>query len=462
MQLFTWIWVVLAVILLFGAAVFVHEFGHFWMARRCGLKVEGFSIGLGPKIFGWKRDGIEYAWRWIPAGGFVKLPQMVTSETLEGKTDAEKLPPVSPGRKILVALAGPLMNVVFAFVIATALYFLGLPMLDDPAVIGGVEAGSAEAQLGILPGDRIVAVDGDKVSSWEDILMVTALARTNQFTVTIERQGVKTDYRLMAKANEDLGVKLLNLEPKGHPVIDEVLPGGVAQEVGLQKQDEILSFDGVPIVGQEQLIHLIQKRAGLASSMEVVRASQPLNFTVTPRLDPTEKVGRLGMKIGRSTTAVYRLQWPGPPPWQLVGQVCHQTFATIGALMHSKQTGVGLKDLSGPPGILVGLAAEVKADLRLGLKFMVLLNMSLAILNLLPLPVLDGGHIGLAIVEKLRGRPLSPKVQEYATTAFAFLLLSFMLYVSYNDVVKRFPLFRSLFDQKVQIQPADGGSGTAK
>src|SRR5262245_55653546 len=113
------IWIAFAVILLFGAAVFVHEYGHYWMARRRGLKIEGFAIGFGPKIFSWKHDGVEWSWRWIPAGGFVKLPQMVTSDTLEGKADAEaeKLPPISPMSKILVALAGPVMNLVFAFVI---------------------------------------------------------------------------------------------------------------------------------------------------------------------------------------------------------------------------------------------------------------------------------------------------------------------------------------------------------
>src|SRR5689334_25427595 len=116
-MLLSWIWIIIAVVLLFGAAVFVHELGHFLVARWCGLKVEGFSIGFGPKIIGWTRNGIEYAWRWIPAGGYVKLPQMVTSEALEGKNTAENLPPITPGARIMVALAGPCMNVLFAFLI---------------------------------------------------------------------------------------------------------------------------------------------------------------------------------------------------------------------------------------------------------------------------------------------------------------------------------------------------------
>ena len=119
MIILTTIYVVAAVLVLFGAAIFVHEFGHFWVARKLGMKVEEFAIGFGPKIYSWKRDGIEYSMRWIPAGGFVKLPQMVTSETLEGQTTVN-VPPAPPLHKILVAFAGPFMNVVFAFAIAAS------------------------------------------------------------------------------------------------------------------------------------------------------------------------------------------------------------------------------------------------------------------------------------------------------------------------------------------------------
>src|SRR5438445_4714331 len=134
-------YVIVAVVLLFGAAVFVHEFGHFWMARRRKLKVEAFAIGFGPKIFGWVKDGIDYSWRWIPAGGYVKLPQMMTSDALEGEraNPEEKLPPISPWSKILVAFAGPFMNLAFAFFIATVIYFTGLPMAVNPSIIGYVE-----------------------------------------------------------------------------------------------------------------------------------------------------------------------------------------------------------------------------------------------------------------------------------------------------------------------------------
>ncbi len=160
----------------------------------------------------------------------------------------------------------------------------------------------------------------------------------------------------------------------------------------------------------------------------------------------------MGIKFALSQTSVYQVQRPGPPPWELLTSVCRQTFDTLAALVHSRQTGVHLSDLSGPPGILAMLATEVRADFRLALRFMVLLNISLAILNLLPIPVLDGGHILMAVIEAIRGRPLSPRFQEYANTAFAAILISLMLYVSFNDVVRRLPLFRIMFNQQVQIQ----------
>jgi len=453
MQLLTWLWVIVAVVLLFGAAIFVHEFGHFLVARWRGLKVEGFSIGFGPKIFGWKRDGIDYAWRWIPAGGYVKLPQMMTSDTIEGKSEgAESLPPISPLSKILVSIAGPVMNAVFAFVLATVIFLVGLPVRVDPPIIGAVEPGSPEAKLGLRAGDRIINVNGKAVNSWEDAQMAAAFATTQVVPVTVEREGARTTYSLPTKVNDELGIKLLNLEPMMHPVIQSVKAGTAAEAGGLKKGDEVLSFAGVPIAGEEQFIKLIRKRPGQASEIEVLRNQQRLKLTVTPKEDPVKKAGFLGAEIGPDLTSVYQLQWPGPPPWKLVAGECQKTFDVIGALFHSKQTGVGVGDLSGPPGILAGLAAQLKADFRLGLQFMVLLNISLAILNLLPLPVLDGGHIAMALLEALRGRPLSPRIQEYASTVFAVLLISFMLYVSYNDVVKRFPLFRSMFSQQVQIE----------
>ena len=208
--------------------------------------------------------------------------------------------------------------------------------------------------------------------------------------MVIERDGVQTTYHLTAKVHEAVGLKLLNLDPRDHPEVIEVQSDSAAEAAGLKAGDKILTFN-------------------------------------------------------------YVVQRPGPSPWEQVSDVFDKTIKTISALIHSKQTGVGAKDLSGPVGILTILAAQVNTDYRLALGFLVLLNVNLAILNLLPSPVLDGGHIMMAIIEKIRRRPLSQKVVEYTTTAFALLLISFMLYVTFFDV-KRFSVFKSMFKGGHQIE----------
>jgi regulator of sigma E protease len=451
------VYVIVAVVLLFGAAVFVHEFGHFWMARRRGLKVEAFAIGFGPKILSWTRDGIEYSWRWIPAGGFVKLPQMITSEALEGESGSgvEKVPPAPPLSKILVAVAGPLMNVIFGFAIAALLYFVGLPVAVNPSIIGHVEPGSDEYTKGIREGDQIVMVDGKMAKSWQEVQEITALARTNVLAVVTERNGLRATNYLTAKINDTVGLKVLDLEPRDHPVVSLVEKGSPAEKAGLQERDKFISFGGVPVVGQQQLVDLIRKRGGVPTQVVVERDKKSLVLTVTPRfIDPEKKIGRIGVGLTGDSTVVYRVMKPGPKPWEMIADVWNRTISVFNALLHSKQTGVGPKDLSGPVGIIAMLAIWVNTDYRLALYFLVLLNVNLAVLNLLPVPVLDGGHVLLSIIEKIRRRPLSARIQEYATTAFAVLLISFMLYVTFFDI-RRLPFFKLMFKRDVQIEEVE-------
>jgi regulator of sigma E protease len=460
MWLLNIVYVVAAVILLFGAAVFVHEYGHYWMARRRGLKIEGFSIGFGPKILSWMRDGVEWSWRWIPAGGFVKLPQMATSDALEGKPgeDVEQLPPASPWSKILVAFSGPMMNVVFGIAIACLLWVVGLPVQVNPPIIGYVDPDSREARLGIQPGDQIVSVDGKLISSWQEVQETTILARSTNLAVVVARPGQFTNtYELNTVLSEALGLKVLNLDPRDHPVVRRVVSGSAAEAAGLKAGDEILAFAHVPLHGADQFIKLVQKCPGEPNDIIVRRDGVRQTLKVTPRLDPGLKVGRIGAEIGTGKP-VYRIE--RVTPWAQIISVLDRTVSTFSALWHSKQTGVGIKDLSGPPGILAILAAYVNSDWRLALSFLVLLNINLAIINLLPMPVLDGGHIVMACVERLFRRPLPSRLVEYTNTAFAMLLIGFMLYVSFNDV-RRFSLFRSMFKQEVTIEkpesaPAQG------
>jgi regulator of sigma E protease len=452
-ELFVNLYVVFAVIVLFGAAVFVHEYGHFWMARRRGLKILEFSIGFGPKIFGWKdKHGVDWSWRWIPAGGYVKLPQMITAEGLEGGAEGcEKLPPASPLSKILVAVAGPFMNVVFAFAIAFVLWPAGIPRPINPSVIGHVPTDSEEYRLGVRDGDRIVAINGKPLDTWEEVAELVALAPTNQFAVSLAQQGATNTVLLPARSSPLINVKMLNLDPEEHPVVKAPRPNTAAAEAGIQPGDKIIAFADVPICSRDQLVNLITNRPGLATKLVLQREGREMALDITPRAEPGTGKVFLGIEF-KNPPMRFKLERPGPNPWVQVTDVVDRTFATVNALIHSKKTGVGAKDLTGPLGILGFLAIQVKTDWRLALNFMVLLNVSLAILNLLPIPVLDGGHIVMAMFEKVRGRPLSLRVVEYTTTAFAVLLLSFFVYVTYFDI-KRLPVLKALFSNASQVEP---------
>jgi regulator of sigma E protease len=437
------IYVVFAVLFLFGAAIFFHELGHYWVALKLGMKVEEFAIGMGPKICSWKRNGIVYSIRWIPAGGFVKLPQMITSEALEGHSETQ-VPPAPPLHKILVAVAGPLMNVIFAFVIATVIYGVGLPTLVDPPIIGEVATNSPEAHMGIKEGDRIVMVNHQPIQSWQDIVFATVTAQTNVMPVVISREKETNTYYLTAQPTP-LG-KLLNLDSLEHPVIGSVDPDLPAAKVDLKRGDTILAVNGISTPSRERMIEVVSNSVGAPCKITYLRKGEKRTTTVTPIYDPGTKQVRVGIVF---SPGVYEVKHP--TPWDQVKDVTQKTFGTISALIHSKKTGVKVKDLSGPVGIISILAAEVYQDYRLALSFLVLLNINLAIINLLPIPVLDGGHITMSIVEKIRRRPLSQKFVEYVTTGFALLLIGFMLYVTAADF-KRLPLFRAMFQNRTQIE----------
>lgn len=450
MSYLTIAYVSVAVILLFGAAIFVHEWGHYWVALKRGLKVEEFAIGFGPKLFAWKRGDVLWTVRAIPAGGFVKLPQMITSEALEGSSGGEQLAPISPLSKILVAFAGPFMNVVFAFAIAGFLYFVGLPVLVNPSYIGHVEAGSAEGQLGIQEGDQIVAVNGKPVDSWQQINMEVIFATTNVFDVSIARAGVTNTYQLTARTREGTGgLKWLDLPPREAPVVGAVEAGKPAAAAGLKEGDRFVYFDGVPVYSQERLIDLVNQSNGRESEVIVLRNGEELSFKVTPFYDEETKRGRIGIGFASGT---YFVQKPGPKPVEQIADVLDQMKRTIIALWPGSNSGVGAKDLSGPVGILTGIAYQLTIDYRLALSFMVLLNINLAILNLLPVPVLDGGHIMMSLYEAIFRRPVSLRFQEYATGFFAILLIFFMLYVTVFGDIARFGRMKSMFRHAAQSE----------
>ena len=434
----TKIYPALLVLFFFGLTIFIHELGHFLVGMWRGMKIERFSVGFGPKIFGWTKDGVEYRLSWIPFGGYVALPQMSPMEAIEGKTEAsaEELPPAPPLSKTLVAFAGPLMNVALALLLATVLWIAGKPM--NTPIVGWVETGSAEELAGIQPGDKIVEVNGRRIRTWTQLMETVAFSRTPDARLTIDRTGQHHEVLVESKVNERLEVKMLEIYPRNHPFAQNVLTGSAAERAGLKGGDEFVSIEGVPIYSSEQLRSLIGKRTDLPTTVKVLRRGEPLTLTVTPELNPDEKVGRMGVQLGDRLEIVR----PGPNPLDQFRDVLGSMVGLIKALMHSKETGVGPSSVSGPVGIL-GLwwYGIVTGGLLQGINIAVMLNLNFAVINLFPLPILDGGHIVFAAIEAIRRRPLNARIVQALSTTFAVLLITFMLYVTVFDF-KRFFGFR--------------------
>ena len=278
------IYIVCAVLLLFGAAIFFHELGHYWVALKLGMKVEEFAIGMGPKIYSWKRNGIVYSIRWIPAGGFVKLPQMITSEALEGQADS-KVPPAPPFHKILVAVAGPCMNVIFGFVVATLIYFVGLPTPVNPPIIGEVEVNSPEGKMGIKEGDRILMVNNQSINSWQDITFATITAQTNVLPVVIQH-GKETNTYLLTTVASPIGGKYLNLDSLDHPVIGAVESDMPAAKVDIKPGDKIFAVNGIPTGSSDRMMEVISNKAGAPCEITFMRKGEKRTVTITPKMRP--------------------------------------------------------------------------------------------------------------------------------------------------------------------------------
>ena len=462
MIILTTIYVIAAVLLLFGAAIFVHEWGHYFVARKCGMKVEEFAIGFGKILWKKEKDGILYTVRAIPAGGFVKLPQMLTSEALEGKNeeDTEPLPEISPWAKIAVAVAGPIMNIVFAVVLATVIYYVGLPEMITPPVVGNLGEESSEYELGIREGDIVTKIDSEPIASWEEAYKLTALSLTNRFEVTFLRDNDEFIRVLTSTpVSDDIPIRTLDLPSKYPPIVGRVLAGQAADEAGLKADDKIISLGEIPIGGQGQLIDELQKNGDKATEIVVHRDGENVPLPIKPRM--IEGKVMIGVQFGRGPR-VYIERYPGPTPWENISEVGSLMWRTLYALFHKKETGVGVSDLSGPVGILAMLGAMVKTDYRLALNFLVLLNVNLAILNMLPIPVLDGGHTIMGFIEGIFRVKIPVIIQTVLTYIFAILLIVLMLFVSFYDIFERRGIFVDMFNSDTEAQaPADPSSPTA-
>lgn len=455
MQVLKIVFIVLEVLLLFNLLIFVHELGHFLAAKWRGLKIERFAIWFGKPIWKATRGGIEYALGWIPAGGYVSLPQMAAMDAIEGKTtsDRDTLAPVSALDKIIVAFAGPLFSFLLAIAFAVVVWWVGRPVTEaeSTTVIGYVDKNGPAGKAGLCAGDRILEVDGRPVTKFGGMgsSITWRVVRSEGATIPIkfERKNSDGTVQIMevnvtptkdeTKAWQRKSLRKILIEPYHTPIVGDVSSNSPAARAGLQRGDEIVAVNGTKLYSNGSLGDFIEAHPGAPLTLKVIRAGRPLEFSVTPQIplhaaageDVRPMIGVAWDLSGGRMTIVHPTVTE-----QIVGSV-DALVSTVGALL-SRKSDIKPQHLSGAVKIINIYYILFQSDhgWRQALWFSVILNINLALLNLLPIPVLDGGHIVLSIVEGIRRKPANARLIGYIQTACAMLLIGYMLYVTFFDL----------------------------
>jgi regulator of sigma E protease len=437
------VWSVFLVVLFFGGSIFVHELGHFLAARRRGAHVERFSIGFGPAI--WSRrgkDGVEYRISWFPLGGYVLLPQLADLGAVEGESSADlsKLPPVNYATKMIVFAAGAAFNVLFAFALACIVWFIGQPESSDMATtrIGyvtrnlelpdGSRVPGPAMQAGLRAGDTIRAIDGIRVENWSDVQnsLVLGSGRTEtgerQVIFSIERDGRPLEIVVHPRLAGEEKTRRVGIQPGFELLIDSVTAGSVGEQAGFKAKDEILSLDGQLTINDYAFRQHLDAALARPVTAVVRREGRDVTLTIPARPD-----AKPGTTIGLALTTGYQMVHVSP--FKQIADVAAWTVRTLRSLV-SPNSDIGISKMTGPVGIVRILHSAAEVGIRAVLMITILLNVNLAIFNLLPLPVLDGGQMLFATIGRLRGRALPTNFVMAAQSVFLVLLFSMIAYVT--------------------------------
>jgi regulator of sigma E protease len=442
--------ILLEVLLLFNLLIFVHELGHFLAARWRGLRVDRFAIWFGKPLWKKKINGVEYALGCIPAGGYVALPQMAPMDVIEGKTHetGEPLPPVSALDKIIVAFAGPLFSFFLAVVFAIIVWGVGRPVneADKTRSIGWVDPGGPAWKAGLRAGDEIIEIDGHKItqfaaSSHDSVTWRIVTSEGTNIAIKYLREGQEhmayaTPYRRPTKWYERKAFRQILVLPARESVIHSVITNSPAAIAGLRRGDEVVALNGEKIYSLNAVFQAEEAMTNANAkpvTLTIKRSNETFTATLLaekpmrpPNSNPSFGINAWEDRAG--TTLIY------PHPVEQIRVSVTQIVGTLRAVF-SRKSDVSVQQLGGAVMII-----RVYTNLfdspdgwRLVLWFSVVMNVNLALLNMLPFPVLDGGHITLAILEAIRRRPVSGAILNYFQTACAVALIAFMLFIAFFD-----------------------------
>ena len=454
-----------------GVLIFVHELGHLLAAKWAGIRVHRFAIGMGNPIPGLRvRKGhTEYALCWLPLGGYVKMAsqeEAVSSSALEGSDPdgrPEGAPPVEPHeyfeakpvwKRMIVILAGVTMNTLLAWFTFTGLAFRNGEQIDPVTTVGGVVTDSlpagAEGLATLRPGDRIVSIDGDTVTSWNDVEQGISSGGADSVAIGLA-DGRMVVLHIHPAALTDRVRATLALAPYHQPVADMVEAGRPAARAGVQPGDTVVAVNGEPVMQWDGLVRQIRASAGTPMQWTLGRDSGRVTVVVTP--DPTAEgaltVGKVGVAFRAAVqfeSSPYTLGGALAAGLHATGQASTQIFRTLQGLLSAR---ISSREVGGP--ILIGQMAAQSA--RMGaeqfMAFMALVSVNLAVLNLLPVPILDGGQFLFLLAEGIRRRPLSLKLRERLTIVGFVMIVMLMVLAFKNDLARNWDgilgWFRGLF-----------------
>lgn len=424
----------LSFIIVLGVLVFVHELGHFLVAKALGVGVDRFSIGFPPKMFGFRYGETEYCISWIPLGGYVKLRGEDPGETVD-PDDPSLFSTRPPRQRAGIVAAGPIMNLTLSFILMPLVFMIGMNIpafFESPVQVAWVVPDSVADAAGIKKGDHLIRLENREITNWEELFEAAAIATSDEVPLVINRDGERLSIVIPV---EDLkNGNGLGILPPLEPVIGTLAPGYPAIKAGLKVGDRILSVGGLPVSHWNEMAQIIHGSPGKSVTIEVDRGGEHLSLAVVPQLDEKSEQGLVGISpdnemIARKFPFVESVKRGFKRNLELLGL----TFKFIWDLVTFNTS---LKLLGGPIMIFQVTGEVAKAGIPEFIAFMAFLSLQLGILNLLPIPVLDGGHLLFMGLEGIKGRPLEPRYREMAQKIGFFLLILLILVVSYNDILR--------------------------
>ncbi len=431
---------VVALLVVLGFLVFIHEFGHFAVAKLLGVRVEVFSIGFGKRLFGFHKGETDYRIAALPFGGYVKMSGENPMDTVTG--DPGEFLSHPRWHRFLIAVAGPLMNILLAIGLLTGVYMIRFEypvFLQKPAVIAGIKPDSPADKAGLKAGDRIVSIGDTPTPTWDQVETPVMISPNQPLTVGIQRGTDLFQKTIVPKA-----VTSSEIGSAGWYADESVTVGGLeanmpAEKAGLKENDRILAMDGIPLASIEVMIEQLQKTKNKPVDLTILRDGKQIHLQVTPVLAPTETPGEKHYQLGflwkpLTNVSALPISQAFSRSWEENKKTSVLILQLVERLIQGKMS---IRAFSGPIGIAqdAGEAAQQKGWTPL-LELTSALSLNLGILNLLPIPILDGGVILFLLVEGIMRREVSLKIKERVyQAAFVFLVLFFVVVV-YNDIAK--------------------------